>query len=82
MKNDNIEVFIKKYWDEEDTWFYLHFKDKYVSRQIEIQGDIVTKLSDENPDDYKIMADQSLEDLEYEHEDIITKEEFEKAWKG
>ena len=74
------EVFIKKYWDEENILFYLHYQDGECVRQIEIKGGDYHFLSKENPDQYKLMADKDFDEGEYNKEDFITKEEFEIVW--
>lgn len=43
MKNQ----FVKKYYKEKDTMFYLHVRDSYVVRQIEIEGIQVRKMLEE-----------------------------------
>jgi hypothetical protein len=76
------ETFIKKNWEEESVTFYLHFQDNVSVRQIEISPSGIKYLSIENPfEDDSLLYDQSLEELDLDSSDIITKEEFEIAWK-
>lgn len=77
------EIFIKKYWDEGDILFYLHFKDGVSVRQIEISPTGTKYLSAENPiQGESILYDKELEHLELEPSDFITKEEFDNVWKA
>jgi hypothetical protein len=76
------ETFIKKNWEEESVTFYLHFQDNVSVRQIEISPSGIKYLSIENPfEDDSLLYAQSLEELDLDSSDIITKEEFEIAWK-
>ncbi|SMP29191.1 hypothetical protein [Chryseobacterium profundimaris] len=43
------EVFVKKYWDEEDVLFYLHFQDNEVVRQLEITSTSKLNITLNNP---------------------------------
>jgi len=74
------ETFIKKYWDEEDVLYYLHFKDNDAVRQIEISGDTKVFLNVDVPAQALLLYDQDLNDLEFNKEDFITKDVFTKAW--
>lgn len=77
------DVFIKKYWDEEETLFYLHFQNGFAVRQIEISPKGKLYLSSESPtSDSSMLYDQSLEELELDASDYITKDEFEIVWKN
>jgi len=75
------EIFVKKYWDEEKILFYLHFIDGEAVRQIEVTQNNKVFLTIETPImGDSMLYDQSLEGLELEEEDFITKLEFEKIW--
>lgn len=75
------EVFVKKYWDEENTLFYLHFIGQEAVRQIEVTSNGTIKLTDKNPIIGDAMLyDQRLDELELTEEDFITKEEFNEIW--
>jgi len=74
------EVFVKKYWDEEDVLYYLHFQDGDALRQIEISKGIKMCYDVSYPAQARFVNDQKLEELELEEEDFITKEEFDEAW--
>ena len=75
------EVFIKKYWEEGDATFYLHFKDGEPIRQIESTREGVFLTTMESPfDGDSMLYDQSLSDLKLEDGDTILKSEFEEAW--
>ena len=75
------ESFVKKYWDEQDMLFYLHFIGEEAVRQIQKSGDSVIYLSTEQPEQGEFfLYDQSLFDLDIEDEELISKEEFEAEW--
>ena len=75
------ELFVKKYWDEQDMLFYLHFIGEEAVRQIQKSGDSVIYLSTEQPEQGDaFLYDQSLFDLDIEDEELISKEEFEAEW--
>ncbi|MDV6167881.1 hypothetical protein R1T16_05555 [Flavobacterium sp. DG1-102-2] len=74
------EVFIKKYWDEEDILYYLHFQDGYAVRQIEISGGNKMCYDVSDPVQGSSVYDQALEELELDGDEFITGGEFEKAW--
>jgi len=76
------ETFVKKYWDEGDLLYYLHFKGNDAIRQIEITGDNKVYLDINEPAQALYIYDQDLEDLELDEEDYISKEEFDGAWSG
>ena len=76
------EVFVKKYWTEEDVLFYLHFQDGNAVSQVEITKDSKVFLTTENPlQGDSMLYDQSLEDLELNVSDFISKDDFMKVWK-
>jgi hypothetical protein len=75
------EIFVKKYWEEEDILFYLHFQDNDAVRQIEISEGKMLFLSDKEPiQGDNFLYDQSLDELEFDKNDYISKEEFEEIW--
>ncbi|UWX60375.1 hypothetical protein N0B40_18490 [Chryseobacterium oranimense] len=75
------ELFVKKFWEEESIWFYIHFQDKEAIRQIEISSKGKVFLTLENPQQGESMLyDQSIEELDLQDSDFITKEEFEGTW--
>lgn len=74
------ETFVKKYWDQEDILYFLHFKDNDAVRQIEISGGKMLFLNIDNRDDAKLIYDQSLDELELNEDYCITGDEFEVAW--
>ena len=79
--NKMKEVFVKKYWDEEDVWFYLHFQNGEAIEQVEITSKGKVFLSLENPNENTSMLyDQTLDELNLEDKDFITKEEFYRIW--
>jgi hypothetical protein len=75
------EVFIKKYWAEENILFYVHFRDGRAVRQIEVTPEKKVFLSEENPvqGEYSLY-DQSLDDLQLDQKDFITAAVFESVW--
>ncbi len=76
------EVFIKKYWKEGETIFYLHFQKGEPLRQIESSKEGVFITTREKPfDGDSMLYDQMLSDLELDDSDIILKSEFEETWK-
>ncbi|MDF2934040.1 MAG: hypothetical protein K0R36_3371 [Chryseobacterium sp.] len=78
-----MQLFVKKYWDEEDVLFYMHFKNGEAVRQIEKTNKGKILLTSDNPNQYESMLyDQSLDDLNLNESDFITEEEFNKIWNG
>jgi hypothetical protein len=76
------ETFIKKYWDEGDVLYYLHFTGNDAIRQIEITEDNKVYLDIDEPAQALYIYDQDLNDLDLNEEDYISKEEFDEAWRG
>jgi hypothetical protein len=71
------EVFVKKYWTEDKVLFYLHFLNGQAVEQIEITTDDKVFLSLNKPNHGESMLyDQSLDELDLDEKDFITKEEF------
>lgn len=66
------ELFIKKYWSEEDLLFYIHFQHGEAVRQIEVASKGKVFLTSENP--------SQGESILYDQSDFITEEEFNKVW--
>lgn len=80
---DIQDVFIKKYWKEEDILFYFHFQDDIAIRQIEItsRGKKLLSLNNLVESD-SMLCDQKLSELDLENNDFITREEFEENWQA
>lgn len=75
------DLFIKKYWDEEEILFLLHFHNNEAVRQIEVFKGKTVYLSLDNPiQGDSMLYDQSFNDLEVNDSDFISKEEFESEW--
>ena len=75
------ELFAKKFWEEEDIWYYIHFQNEEAIRQIEISPNVKVFLTLEYPQQGESMLyDQSLKELDLHDSDFITKEEFEDTW--
>lgn len=75
------ETFVKKYWGEENTLFYIHFHDEMAIRQIEVTSKGKTFLSLANPNENESMLyDQSIDGLDLNENDFITKDEFDTIW--
>lgn len=75
------ELFLKKYWEEDDILFYFYFNDNEAIKQIEINRKRIFLTSKESPiNEESMLYDQSLEELEYEENEVITKEEFMNIW--
>jgi len=75
------KVFIRKYWEEEDILYYLHFENQDAVRQIEISKGEKKCFSIKNPNQTDVIYDQNLDELDLNEEDFISEEEFNKAWK-
>ena len=76
------DQFIKKYWEEENTLFYVHFHNSMAVRQVEVRPDKKVFLSAEHPDaDDTTLYDQSMDDLALEGKDFITGKEFDQVWR-
>lgn len=74
-------IFVKKFWPEENTTFFLHFEDGEAVRQLEISENGVIRLSKEEPQKGDSMLyDQALEDLDLLDSDFISEDEFDEAW--
>ena len=73
--------YVRKYWEEEEVMYYLHFVGEDAVRQIEVEADKTIYLSTEHPicGDY-VLYDQGLSLLELTPADYITREEFEEVW--
>lgn len=75
------EIFVKKYWIEEDIIFYIHFHNGEAVKQIEITAKRKVLLTLDNPHEGESMLyDQSLDELDLKDSDFITKEEFNEIW--
>ncbi len=78
---DTKVSYVKKYWDEENITFYLHFVGEEAVRQIEIHSDMAVCLSDESPIQGEFMLyDQDLSSLDLSADDFISKSEFDSLW--
>jgi len=75
------EVFVKKYWEEEDVLFYIHFRKGEAIRQVEKTSEGVTFLSTESHlQEGSMLYDQSLDELDLVESDFISKYEFDEIW--
>ncbi|WP_080780249.1 hypothetical protein [Chryseobacterium phocaeense] len=75
------ELFVKKFWEEENIWFYMHFQNEEAIRQIEINPKGKVFLTLEYPQQGESMLyDQSFKDLDLNDSDFITKDEFDEIW--
>lgn len=75
------EFYIKKYWEEENVLFYIHFQNGEAIRQIEETSGGLLFLSLENPQQGDSMLyDQSLDELDLNKSDFITEYDFNKIW--
>ncbi|MEE1207535.1 MAG: hypothetical protein UHP27_05110 [Muribaculaceae bacterium] len=76
-----IDRYIRKYWEEENVEYFLHFRDEEAIRQIEVHPDKIVMLSTEHPvDDESFLYDQNYSDIEWNVKDFISAEEFDKTW--
>lgn len=75
------ELFVKKFWEDENVLFYIHFTGDTAIEQVEITSKGTRFLSLENPiQGDSMLYDQSMEDLELDESDFITREEFNEIW--
>jgi hypothetical protein len=75
------EVFVKKYWLDENVLFYLHFQNGEAIRQVEITSTSKLRLTTSNPlNGDSMLYDQSLDELDLDESDFITEEEFNSIW--
>lgn len=73
--------YIKKFWDEDVTLFYLCFEGEEAIKQIEITANDIIFLSKDHPVKGEcFLYDQKLSDLELKEEDFISEKEFEEIW--
>jgi hypothetical protein len=75
------EVYVKKYWEEGDILFYIYFQNNEAIKQIEVlpTGPVYLSLEHAVIGD-SMLYDQSLDELDLDEGDFITKEEFETVW--
>ena len=71
------DTFIKKKWDVNDSFFYVHFHDDTAVRQLERYPHRILKFSRKWNDR---LFDQSLAEMELNPNDMISEEEFESVW--
>lgn len=77
------DVFGKKYWEEEEVMFYIHFQDGFAVAQIEVTKENKVFLSTESPwKDNSILYDQHLDELNLQKNDFISKSEFMDVWRS
>lgn len=59
------DIFVKKYWKEEDILFYMHFENNDAIRQIEITSNNKVYLDIQNPiQGESMLYDQKLDELD------------------
>lgn len=76
------DIYIKKYWEEENVIIFLHFNNYIAVRQIEIYPNKTICLDEKNPiKEDSMLCDQALDYLMYEESDIISQQEFELNWR-
>lgn len=78
---DMHETFVKKYWEEQNVLFYLHFREGEAVEQIEVSaiGKVFLSTNDRYNGD-SMLYDQSLDELDLHQSDFITEEEFYRVW--
>lgn len=75
------EIFVKKYWEEENLLFYIHFRNGEAIRQIEVSSKGNIFLTLENPlQGESMLYDQAFNELDLEESDFITVNEFDEIW--
>lgn len=74
------EIFVRKYWPEEDILYYLQFQDGEAVKQIEVTPAGRTFLSLDNPVDKGLICDQPLHILDIQQNDFISRDEFFEVW--
>jgi hypothetical protein len=79
--SDMKEVFVKRYWADDDITFYLHFQNGKAIAQVEMTPKGKIYLSTDSPlVGDSMLYDQSLDELDLGENDFITKEDFMKIW--
>lgn len=74
-------TYVKKYWNEEDTTFYIHFVGEYAVRQIEVCSGVSACVSVEGPIyGEHMLCDQDLHSLHFSASDFISKSDFDNIW--
>lgn len=75
------EIFIRRYYQEENIMYYLHFIGEEAVRQLEIHTDKRLRYTTEHPyDDDGGLYDQDFSDVEWPADSFITRDEFETEW--
>lgn len=75
------EIFIKKYWNEENVMFFIHFQEGKAVRQVEVTPTSKLLLTEECPmKGDSMLYDQLVDELELQESDFITQEEFDSIW--
>lgn len=75
------DIYIKKYFNEENVTIYLHFRDEVAIRQIDSYPYETIFLSEKVPIiDSSFLYDQKFSDIEWEESDFISEIEFNNKW--
>jgi hypothetical protein len=76
-----MNIYFKRYWEEEGILFYLHFRNGWPCRQIEIHSDKRLFMSEEHPQCGEFfLCDQPLSELDTNELNEIEEKEFERVW--
>lgn len=84
-KDEPVTRWLRSYWGEEDTWFYVEAGDDgWVRRQVELEGPALRPIAAASADDddarYGFTAELPVSDWEGHVEEPLTSEEFEDVW--
>jgi hypothetical protein len=75
------DIFVKKYWEEEDVLFYLHFHNNRAVRQIEIASEGAVFMDLDAPFcNGAMLYDKPLDELNLKKSDFITEKDFNSVW--
>lgn len=77
------DIFIRKSYQDEggSILIYLQFHGEYAVKQLEISEDHIVMLTTEHPiDGHYFLYDQNFSDINWDSNDFITEEDFNKVW--
>ena len=81
IPRNNIDSYIKKYYEDETILRYLHFVEQTVTQEIVVLSNLVVKLSKGNPSEKGYnLYDSPFGYENWKHDEFITAEEFYLAW--
>lgn len=84
------DLYVKQNLQDFDgiTTFYAHYHNGYVVRQLEVNGNVRVKFTEDNPIVYsdncsfrdRGLSNFPLEESDLDPDDFISEEEFEEEW--